>query len=491
MKKRAQFPDSYTYGILLRGLSNNAHLSGVTARAMTVYQSMFAPNSRVEPTIIHTNAALRVCARTLDMDALWTVVAKIPQSGPGAADEITYTTIINAIKQSLLVDVPKDESAEETAARRDTGVVEGRRIWEEIIQKWRNADLVVEEGLVCSMARLLLVGSRPQDWDDVLSLIEQTMDIPRFVPRLGSEARTVEGVPRLRAPYTPKDYKMDDDRLAPKGEHKRGDEFLAIVPRGSEKSSLAYATPGNNTLSVVMEACQRLLALKAAEKYWNTITDPTTYNVIPDVNNLNFRLRGFRQARASTAALRSVKEDFLAKNLRPPLSTFRIVMSTCVRDKNNHNSLRNANEVLALMLSCLNDADAVVVTMYAKLAISFPLAKADDLVECLTALQPVIQSIRLQFIVGAEDPKDRRGAVPLSGYRHRDSVEALQSIYGIYDKLLMSNIVEKSRQAPFIGERSRLAAFLARISFKGDSSKENKTARSGSRHDPAILVALP
>ncbi|KAJ5024864.1 PPR repeat family-domain-containing protein, partial [Bipolaris maydis] len=58
MKKRAQFPDSYTYTILLRGLSLNAHTSGALSHALSIYHSLSAPNSRVEPSIIHTNAAL-------------------------------------------------------------------------------------------------------------------------------------------------------------------------------------------------------------------------------------------------------------------------------------------------------------------------------------------------------------------------------------------------------------------------------------------------
>lgn len=113
MKKRAQFPDSYTYTILLRGLSINAHFSGVLQKALSIYHSLSAPNSRVEPSIIHTNAALRVCARALDMDALWGVAAKIPETGAGAANATTYNTIINAIRQNMLLNPPIGESEEE------------------------------------------------------------------------------------------------------------------------------------------------------------------------------------------------------------------------------------------------------------------------------------------------------------------------------------------------------------------------------------------
>ena len=362
---------------------------------------------------------------------------------------------------------------EEVAARREQGVVEGRRIWEEIVAKWRSGDLVMEEDLVCSMARLLLVGSRPQDWDDVLSLIEQTMDIPRFVPRLGSPERLAAGVPHLRAPYTPTEFKADDHHSALDNEHKRGDEFLAILPHGAGKSSLIYATPGQNTLSAVMEACQKLVAVKAADEYWKTITDPTTYGVVPDVNNLHHRLRVLRQFRASTAALTLLKDDFLAKNLEPWPATFRIIMSTCVRDKNNHNSLRTANEVLLIMLRTLPDVDLKSVEMYAKLAVSFPLANGDDLVESLSVLQPIIKSIRLQMGVGAEDSEGRKGAVPWNRPQRQEALDTLRKIYAIYDKLLRSDLIAQKKQAPFLAERARLSAYMARVIDKYRLSVED------------------
>ena len=294
MKKRAQFPDSYTYTILLRGLSINAHTSGALSKALSVYHSLSAPNSRVAPSIIHTNAALRVCARALDMDALWGIAGKIPESGPGAANEITYITILNSIRQSLLLNAPRGETEDETAARKECGIMEGRRIWEDIVSRWRNADLVINEELVCAMGRLLLMGSRPRDWDDVLSLVEQTMDVPRLVPRLGTWERREANFPNLRASGALEQYRFDEDHLVPGKAPIRGKEFLALIPPsvgGAVANTLSYARPGNNTLSVVQEACQKIVAYKASQEYWDLLTDPAAYNIAPDLNNLNMRLR--------------------------------------------------------------------------------------------------------------------------------------------------------------------------------------------------------
>ncbi|KAF1842417.1 uncharacterized protein K460DRAFT_346241 [Cucurbitaria berberidis CBS 394.84] len=470
MKKRAQFPDSYTYTILLRGLSINAHTSGVLSKALSVYHSLYAPNSRVEPSIIHTNAALRVCARALDMDALWGVAGKIPETGRGAANEVTYITIINAMRQSLLINAPKGETEEEAAARKERGIMEGRRMWEGIVNRWRNADMIIDEELVCAMGRLLLIGSRPRDWDDVLSLVEQTMDIPRLLPRLGSPGRQEAPLPHLRASYVSKQQRFDDDHLAPGKPPKRGDEFLALTPQGvgsAVSNPLSYAQPGNNTLSVVQEACQKIAASKAAREYWDLLTDPTTYNITPDLNNLHMRLRNLRQNRASAAAVKLLQEDLVGKGFEPRPGTFRIAMSTCVRDKNNHNSLKHASQILNLMSKTLEDVDAKAVSMFAELAGAFPLAKASDLIDALTVLRPIAQNIRLQLGVGGQQKYGNGvGAVYLKGEAREDAIIALRKIHGVYDRLLFSNLVAEEQKPPFKKERAILSSFIQRIMYK-------------------------
>lgn len=491
MKKRAQFPDSYTYTILLRGLSMNAHTSGVLSKALSIYHSLFAPNARVEPSIIHTNAALKVCARAGDMDALWGVAGKIPESGPAAANAITYITIINAIRQSLLVDAPKGESEEETAARKERGIMEGRRMWEDIVGKWRRADLNIDEELVCAMGRLLLIGSRPRDWDDVLSLVEQTMDIPRLVPRLGSVERQKAGFPRVRAPNVPQQYRIDDDHLSPDDTPTRGDEFLALTPQGvgsAVSNPLIYARPGNNTLSVIQEACQKIVANKAAQEYWDLLTDPATYNVVPDLNNLNMRLRNLRQNRASAAAVQLMQQDMMGKGITPGPGTFRIAMSTCVRDKNNHNSLKHGGQILNMMFKVFEDADPKTITMYAELATRFPLAKGSDLIDALSILAPLAKNIRLQLGVGGGQRGYKRHAGPqyLKGEPRQDATNALRKIHGVYDKLLFSNLIAEEMKTPFKGERARLSAYIQRLSFQDGAIRSS----TGKVDDTATLEEM-
>ncbi|KAF2712440.1 hypothetical protein K504DRAFT_401317 [Pleomassaria siparia CBS 279.74] len=489
MKKRAQFPDSYTYTILLRGLSINAHESGAIAKALSVYHSMFASNSRVEPSIIHTNAMLRVCSRAQDMDALWGVAAKIPETGAASANAITYVTILNAIRQSILVEVPLGETEDQVAARRERGLVDARRIWVDVITKWRNADLVIEEELVCAMGRLLLVGSRPRDWDDVLSLVEQTMDIPRLVPRLGSLARSEAGHSHLRAPNVPEQLRLDDDHLSPNNEAVRGEEFLAISRRGSNRSNpLTYATPSNNTLSMVQEACQKIVANKAATEYWKLFTDPNAFGIVPDINNMNFRLRLLRQNRASGDALRMLKESFIAKGITPPHGTFRIVMSTCLRDKNNHNAIKNASEVLGIMSTCMEDVDCKVVTMYAELANSLPPTAGPTLIDALEFLRPCAKNIRIQLghSTAEDNPNQsayyQRQSATLLGPERQDAIATLRRVYGLYDKLLNNDMIPEGQKPRFTAERSRAASFLHRLTYKDDAARvrwEGRREREG------------
>ncbi|KAL8723758.1 MAG: hypothetical protein Q9225_000053 [Loekoesia sp. 1 TL-2023] len=202
MKKRAQQPDAQTYTIILRGLSWHPHPSQSLHRALHVYHSMFADNCPVKPNLIHTNAVLKVCALARDMDALWGVAARLPRKGIGAPDNRTFTIILNAIRAVAWHtdnDLP-NEAPEQKSLRRQRAVMQGRRMWQEIIPRWRLGMIWIDEGLVCAMGRLLLLGSTKQDHDDILSLAEQVMAIPRQTPSLiGPEQLADAGEPSIAA----------------------------------------------------------------------------------------------------------------------------------------------------------------------------------------------------------------------------------------------------------------------------------------------------
>src|SRR5450432_2553925 len=119
MKKRGQAPDAVTYTILFKGLAEHAHYPHVVSKTLSIYHSMFASNSPVKPNTIHTNAALKVCARAQDMDALFGIAAKLQRKGLRAANNLTFTTILNALRRNALAATPGGAAPSEHEAIRE------------------------------------------------------------------------------------------------------------------------------------------------------------------------------------------------------------------------------------------------------------------------------------------------------------------------------------------------------------------------------------
>lgn len=386
MKKRAQQPDAYTFTILFRGLSWYPQFSQSTPRALSIYRSMFANNSPVRPSIIHTNAVLKVCALAHNVDALLGIAAELPTRGSGAPDTLTFTTILNAIRSKAFeeTDWRKVPSNGEDRGKNKTkiAVQQGRRIWVEVRQRWMSGDLCLDEELVCAMGRLLLLGGEAQDHDDVLSLLEQTMGIPRQVVR--------EADPVLRSadegsgpngdlehpPHSPGNVELETSLSRSQRENDflepRSDPFAPLSNiAGPTQSSVR---PGRNTLSLVLEACVRLKHVRAAQNYWGLLTSPDGYhNVVPDGENYHMYLRLLRLQRSSKLAVELVDEmrsgDLTGKANAVQTKTFRIALSCCVRDIKNRNSILHARKLFRMMTDTLPYPDAKALSMYLQVAL--------------------------------------------------------------------------------------------------------------------------
>lgn len=376
MKKRGQKPDSYTYLLLLRGLADHAQHPHSLGRALSLYHSMSAPGNKVSPTIRHTNAVLKVCARANDMDSLWDIASRLPDHGPHAADYFTFTTILNNIRLNALTGGAPEDTAEDTAKRKNEAILQGRRLWHLVAQRWRAGDIKIDEELTCSMGRLLLIGSRPQDWDDVLSLVEQTMRIPRAIPRLGTEGR--EELPPIRAPHTPADLKkqgladaqgpaefstdapvLENDMFAD-----TGTSNTSFQPPALRSQMDAYARPGNSTLSLLLEACLKMITKKSATQYWNVLTDPTKTAVVPDLDNFHMRLRILRLTHSSAEVLTLLRDDLPAAKVKPVKKTFAIAMAACARDSRNPSAVDSAGKVLDIAMQRLGEPSAKTFLLY-------------------------------------------------------------------------------------------------------------------------------
>lgn len=164
MKKRGEKPNSVTYTLMLSGLGKIDR--GLTDRewrfnnnvniALAIYKSLFDPMNGIEPTITHANALLTTCLRQKDIDTIWKVAADLPQEGPLAPDEKTYTLILRAIRLSLDWDLEgmAGEEVDKILERQHQAVVEGKKVWFEVAYLWKEGRLPMDRILVNRMVEI-------------------------------------------------------------------------------------------------------------------------------------------------------------------------------------------------------------------------------------------------------------------------------------------------------------------------------------------------
>ena len=438
MKKRAQQPDAHTFTTLFRGFSWHAKLPLSAPRALSIYHSMYNDNCPVKPNVIHTNAVLKVCALAGDIDGLLGVAAMLPSRGNGSPNNLTYTTILNAIRMASWGDTKTQENSPAKTERASQAVMQGRRLWEEIRDRWANGDLYIDEELVCAMGRILLLGHEVQDWDDILSLIEQTMGIRRQAPRLDDPARArtlrqmepseslvedVEGNVDLRTllpPPEPSEDEVSDTSSS----------AFAPLP-GGPPASQAAVRPGRNTLSLLVDACVRLNLVRPAQNYWGILTNPSgKYNITPDSENYHMYLRLLRVQRASRLAVELVEEmkgNQLDTKVHPQTKTFRIALSCCVRDSNNPNALIHAAKLVRMMTDTLAHPDARALSMYLELAMTTQRGNWRAIMGVIRGTELGVRNLRSLL---AYDPKSQEKL------KMEDVMVLVKKLIGAFDMVL-------------------------------------------------------
>lgn len=349
MKKRGHKPDSHTFTIMLRGYRNNVKKPNIVQRAVSVYDSIFAANSAVTPTTIHTNAILSVCARAHDTDSLWNIAGRLPERGPGAPDHVTFTTILQGLNSEA------QKRAMEMGAREgptfdpqpifDGLIEDARKVWIDVTARWRKGELFIDEELVCAMGRLLMLSDKATTQRDVLNLVHQTMNLPKM-----------PGLPDVDSQDPALDM-AEADTLRPS----TVDVPARLTPTQlKEASSSVHTVPGNNTLSMLVETATALRELRLGKYYWDLLTSETgPYQIVPDHQNITAYLRLLRVSRASSTVLdvlrqpRAEEVDFKLKTR----GTFVIAMSTCLRDKRNPNVFETASRIMDMMQASTEDFD--------------------------------------------------------------------------------------------------------------------------------------
>jgi pentatricopeptide repeat protein len=353
MKKRGHKPDSHTYTIMLRGYRHNVKKPNAVQQAMSVYDSISAANSAVTPTTIHTNAVLSVCARAHDVDAIWKIAGRLPERGPGAPDHVTFTTILQGLNGEA------QKRAIERGAREGVGfnpqpifdqvIDDARKLWLDITARWRKGYLHVDEALVCAMGRLLMLSDDKKTQKDVLNLVHQTMNIAKMSQASDAEGEAQEADELEGDEQRPSSIDVPA-RIAP-----RSDSSSRQVSRSD---SSVYATPGTNTLSMLIETATALRELRLGKYYWELLTSKDgPYKIVPDHQNIMAYLRLLRVSRASRAVLdvlRAPRPEEVNYKLMVR-GTFIIAMSTCLRDKKNPNVFETASRIMDLMQESTED----------------------------------------------------------------------------------------------------------------------------------------
>ncbi|KAK4494032.1 hypothetical protein PRZ48_015218 [Zasmidium cellare] len=427
MKKRGQFPDSYTYMLLFRSvpLEKSHELKDfhgqMANKAVAIYNSMSSPTSRVKPSIMHTNAVLRLCSLARNMDLLWSVASQIPESGPGSADHITYNILLAAIRFGAMGPGTGElVYVEQVAENRNQAVSEGRRIWQEVIPRWRSGEVIIDAALVRSMAKLLTFSKRMEDWDDVLNLVQQTTNIQRLIPPLGSPERKTEHVPAAN------EEQQDVEEQTSNSEDSEGwvptpasNAFKPVQAStddptpGKKRHNIAYVKPENGILNVLLEACTNMRVPKAAHAYWDLFTKE--YDVRPDLDNYECLLRLLRINRSSrlVAQLMAQMND---EGIHPLPRTYRIAMGACARDRNNANVVENMSVIVDQLMKASKQPDLSTLDEY--LNIAFMTEDRDAITKALDKMHAVMHRLQRQLLfnkVGANQGYKER---LLRFYRH-------------------------------------------------------------------------
>ena len=272
MKKRAQFPDSYTVTHLLKGLALRPVGPEQVRLALHLHESLEAKNSKVSRDIIHTNAAMQVCANAIDLDSMWTLVSRIPDHGRAAADRVTFDTILTALRRSIDVKPRTNADYEETLAR---VLDDGRRIWQDIYKRWKKGTLRLDEGVICNYARLLLLSTSPETSAEIFRIAEDTMGIP-----------TVE---------------------------------TARSTTAAQTTMTHHVIPGSNFLSVILDmygnhASSIATSVGTWRYYWEVLVN--SHGVEPDRDNYRSALRLNARSGDSASSV-SIIEQITADEERP------------------------------------------------------------------------------------------------------------------------------------------------------------------------------
>ncbi|KAL4903602.1 hypothetical protein BDW74DRAFT_155822 [Aspergillus multicolor] len=217
MKKRGGVPNSWAYTTMLRGFSqvDKTAFSNPMSMARSIYQNMLDPESGIEVNLIHHNAMLTACGHHGDMNLLWEIAGSLPEDGPGSPDDYTYTIILSALRRKIQKTAEeqgaREFGAERTYKSRVELIAEGKRIWTDVVYRWKKGELKMSNELVSAMVGLLWEGTGDWHLFEALKLINQTTGIPILAkqPPRDLQVGSRRSLAKQGTPLRPKDPEED------------------------------------------------------------------------------------------------------------------------------------------------------------------------------------------------------------------------------------------------------------------------------------------
>lgn len=391
MKKRAQVPDARTYTIIFRGCAMSEHPKQAVAEAIKIYHSLLR-NERIKPTTIHLNAVLETCARAGDLDSMFTTVQTANES-TRKPDNLTYTIIFNALRAQFNPRLPIDRDPmqrdeEDIKREKQEAISRALQIWEDVQRQWKKGTLRIDEEMVCSLGRLLTLGTK-EDNERVFDLLSITMQLPRFhaggkvAAEVTTKAVDITASPMVSSSEAPSSPEVPEEttptETAPEPatateepsseiqEVQEAKEVKETKPKFESKpksvtiKSGLFTQPGNNTLSLILSVLSNTRRTSLAQKYWDLLTS-FPYFIRPDKDNYFRYLRVLQIGRGS-AATASVMQSMPAEFITPMM--LKTAFTTCIRDELNSSAFSpHACTIFDVMTRKTRYPDAIAMRLF-------------------------------------------------------------------------------------------------------------------------------
>ena len=260
-----------------------------------------------------------------------------------------------------------------------------------MIQRWTDGELLLDEHLVCAMGQILLMVPPDQpteasleNADDVLSLVEQAIGIPREIPRRHWRDKAV---PRIEKPVENReveDPQSEVTKVDPLAELDRGasdpsaskpvetiasttEDYGGVFdPVAFKNGSIRqYARPNEKTLTLILRACAHSRGFTAGTRYWEILGQEFP----PDLDNCNDYLRLLRYQHSSRLSARLVRKMRLPRReggygVGVLEKTFIMAMSACSRDIKNKSVLQHATSILEDMEKGLETPSLKAISLF-------------------------------------------------------------------------------------------------------------------------------